>query len=140
LEVKSVDGHQPTADSKEKEETARPGMAVPQAGGKLYSIMEVMNAESGDRRAIYVAEGRFEAPNWMPDGKRLLFNRNGKIETLAVTGGTTLTIDTGFAVRCNNDHGISPDGKTLVVSDQTQNAEHKSQVYVLPVSGERRSW
>ena len=134
VEMKRADSHQPTVDSKEKERAAQPGMAVPQ-GLRLYSMMEIMNAESGDRRAIYVAEGRFEAPNWMPDGKRLLFNRNGKIETLAVTGGTTQMIDTGFAVRCNNDHGISPDGKTLVVSDQSQNAAHTSQVYVLPVTG-----
>jgi Tol biopolymer transport system component len=105
------------------------------AAPKLYSIMEIVNAESFDRRAIYVAEGRFEAPNWMPDGKRLLFNRNGKIETIAVTGGATQTIDTGFALHCNNDHGISPDGKQLVVSDQTRNADHKSQVYILPITG-----
>jgi Tol biopolymer transport system component len=105
------------------------------AAPKLYSIMEIVNAESFDRRTIYVAEGRFEAPNWMPDGKRLLFNRNGKIETIAVTGGATQTIDTGFALHCNNDHGISPDGKQLVVSDQTRNADHKSQVYILPITG-----
>ncbi|MGB7846259.1 MAG: hypothetical protein WBL63_11635 [Candidatus Acidiferrum sp.] len=101
---------------------------------KLYSMMEIISAESTDRRAIYVAEGRFEAPNWMPEGKRLLFNRNGKIETIAVTGGTTQTIDTGFAVRCNNDHGISPDGKELVISDQSQE-EHNSLVYLLPITG-----
>jgi TolB protein len=111
-----------------------------QAGGeapaaKLYSMLEIMNAESTDRRAIYVAEGRFEAPNWMPDGKNLIFNRKGRIEKIAMTGGTPETIDTGFAVRCNNDHGISPDGKELVVSDQSQDEQHRSQVYLLPVGG-----
>lgn len=105
-----------------------------EASVKLYSMMEVIDAESTDRRAIYVAEGRFEAPNWMPDGKRLLFNRKGKIETIGVAGGATETIDTGFAVRCNNDHGISPDGKELVVSDQSQE-EHESRVYLLPIAG-----
>jgi len=104
------------------------------AAPKLYSMMEIINFDSLDRRAIYVAEGRFEAPNWMPDGKRLMFNRNGRIETIAVTGGATQTIDTGFAVRCNNDHGISPDGKGLVISDQSQEA-HESLVYLLPITG-----
>jgi Tol biopolymer transport system component len=70
----------------------------------------------------------------MPDGERLLFNRKGKIETIAVTGGARQTLDTGFAVRCNNDHGISPNGKELVVSDQSQD-EHESRVYILPVTG-----
>jgi TolB protein len=105
-----------------------------EASVRLYSMMEVISAESTDRRAIYAAEGRFEAPNWMPDGKRLLFNRGGKIETIDVTGGATQTIDTGFAVRCNNDHGISPDGKELVVSDQSQE-DHNSLVYILPITG-----
>jgi len=101
---------------------------------KLYSMMEIIDAESLDRRAIYVAEGRFEAPNWMPDGKRLLFNRNGRIETIPTEGGATSVLDTGFAVRCNNDHGISPDGKSLVVSDQSQEP-HDSLIYLLPLSG-----
>ena len=101
---------------------------------KLHSMMEVVDAESFDRRAIYVAEGRFEAPNWMPDGKRLLFNRNGRIETISIEGGAATVLDTGLAVRCNNDHGISPDGKWLVVSDNSQ-GEHESLIYVLPIEG-----
>jgi Tol biopolymer transport system component len=71
----------------------------------------------------------------MPDGKSLIFNRNGRLEKIAVTGGTPERIDTGFAVRCNNDHGISPDGKELVVSDQSQDEKHQSQVYILPIAG-----
>ena len=110
----------------------QPGMAVPR--GKLYSVMEIIDAESLDRKAIYAAEGRFEAPNWMPDGKRLLFNRNGRIETISVDGGATTVLDTGFAMRCNNDHGISPDGKWLVVSDQSQEP-HDSLIYILPIEG-----
>ena len=104
------------------------------SAAKLYSLMEIMNVESTDRKAVYVAEGRFEAPNWMPDGNSLIFNRNGRIEKMVITGGATQVIDTGFAVRCNNDHGISPDGKELVVSDNSK-AEHESRVYLLPVGG-----
>ncbi len=100
----------------------------------LYSTLETIPIESTDRRVVYVASGRFEAPNWMPDGKSLLFNRNGHIEKIAVTGGTPEIIDTGFANRCNNDHGISPDGRLLAISDQSQE-EHRSLVYVLPITG-----
>jgi TolB protein len=106
-----------------------PGPAV-----KLYSFLEVIGGESGDRRAIYVAEGRFEAPNWMKDGKRLLFNRGGRIETIDVNGGTPEKLDTGFAAGCNNDHGISPDGRELVVSDGSQ-GDHESRVYTLLIGG-----
>jgi len=100
----------------------------------LYSSLETIAIDSTDRRVVYVAPGRFEAPNWSRDGASLLFNRNGHIEKIAVTGGTPETIDTGIANRCNNDHGISPDGHLLAVSDQSQE-EHRSLVYVLPIGG-----
>src|SRR3989442_11044602 len=70
----------------------------------------------------------------MPDGKNLLFNRNGRIEKIAVAGGIPQILDTGFATRCNNDHGISPDGTQLVISDQSQE-EHRSLVYIVPIGG-----
>ena len=109
---------------------------VTAADSTLYSTLEIITAASAsvERRVVYVAPGRFEAPNWMPDGKNLLFNRNGRIEKISVTGGAPQTLDTGFATRCNNDHGISPDGTQLVISDQSQE-EHRSLVYILPIGG-----
>ena len=100
----------------------------------LYSSLETVAIDSTDRRVLYVAPGRFEAPNWSRDGASLLFNRNGHIEKIAIAGGMPETIDTGFANRCNNDHGISPDGGLLAISDQSQE-EHHSLVYVLPIGG-----
>ncbi len=104
------------------------------ASPTLYSTLEIITVASTDRRAIYVAPERFEAPNWMPDGKTLLFNRNGRVEKIPATGGTPQVLDTGFATRCNNDHGISPDGTQLVISDQSQE-EHRSLVYIVPIGG-----
>ena len=111
--------------------TAAPGAAV---GATLYSTLETIAVASTDRRVVYVAPERFEAPNWMPDGKSLLFNRNGRIEKIPVTGGTPQIVDTGIAVRCNNDHGISPDGTLLAISDQSQEG-HRSLVYIVPIGG-----
>jgi TolB protein len=100
----------------------------------LYSTLETISIDSTDRRVTYVEHERFEAPNWSRDGSYLLFNRNGHIERIAAPGGTPVQIDTGFANRCNNDHGISPDGKWLAVSDNSQE-DHESLVYVLPITG-----
>jgi TolB protein len=100
----------------------------------LYSTLEAVTIASADRSAIYVTPGRIEAPNWTHDGATLLFNRNGRLERIPATGGTPEVIDTGFANRCNNDHGISPDGKSLVISDQSQEP-HKSLIYILPFAG-----
>jgi TolB protein len=65
--------------------TAAPAAA---AATTVYSTLEIITVASMDRRVVYVAGDRFEAPNWMPDGKNLLFNRNGRIEKIPVTGGT----------------------------------------------------
>ncbi len=110
--------------------------STPASVGKvtLYSTLETIAIDSTDRRVAYLAPGRFEAPNWTRDGKAFLFNRDGHIERLAVGGDKPVTIDTGFANRCNNDHGISPDATQLAISDNSQ-GDHESQVYIVPIAG-----
>jgi len=100
----------------------------------LYSALETVAIDSGDRRISYLAPGRFEAPNWTRDGHAFLFNRNGHIERVSTDGAAPTTIDTGLATRCNNDHGISPDAKQLAISDNSQE-DHNSLVYLVPISG-----
>jgi hypothetical protein len=100
----------------------------------LYSTLETIDVDSTDRRVVYLAPGRFEAPNWTRDGKAFLFNRDGRIERLPVGGDKPVTIDTGLATRCNNDHGISPDGTQLVISDNSQ-GDKESMVYIVPIAG-----
>jgi len=100
---------------------------------QLFSTLETVAMASKDRRAVYCTTNHLEAPNWSPDGAFLLFNSSGRIYRLPVKGGEPQLIDTGFANRCNNDHGLSPDGTQLVISDQSQ--EKNSLIYVLPVTG-----
>ncbi|MFN0084119.1 MAG: TolB family protein [Blastocatellia bacterium] len=100
----------------------------------LESTLETIAIASKDRKVVYTAQEHFEAPNWSRDGKYFLLNRAGRMIKLPVTGGTPETIDTGFAIRCNNDHGISPDGTQLVISDQSQE-QRRSLIYVLPITG-----
>jgi TolB protein len=123
-------------DAVEKAVFSKVDLTTPPAPGeaKLYSTLETIDVASTDRHVAYVAPGRFEAPNWTRDGAAFLFNSGGHILRLPVTGGTPTTIDTGFAIRCNNDHGISPDSKWLAISDQSQ-AEQRSLVYLVPIDG-----
>lgn len=100
----------------------------------LYSTLETVAADSADRRVAYIAPEHFEAPNWTRDGSAFIFNSNGHLLRLPVTGGRAEIIDTGFATRCNNDHGISPDATQLAISDQSQE-EHRSLVYIVPLGG-----
>ena len=106
----------------------------------LHSTLETVSVESGDRQALYTVQGRFEAPNWTRDGNAFLFNQDGHIMRLPATVATKpevgkpAALDTGFATRCNNDHGISPDSTQLAISDNSQE-DHESLVYLVPLSG-----
>jgi hypothetical protein len=101
---------------------------------QLHCTLETVAIASHDRKAIYHTLDHIEAPNWSRDGSNFFFNAGGRIYRLPVSGGEKPeTVDTGFAVRCNNDHGFSPDGKRLAISDQTRGG--KSLIYTLPATG-----
>jgi regulation of enolase protein 1 (concanavalin A-like superfamily) len=99
----------------------------------LFSTLETVTIASKDRRTVHVTTNHLEAPNWSRDGAFLLCNSGGRIWRLPAAGGEPQVIDTGFASRCNNDHGISPDGTRLVISDHSQ--ERHSLIYTLPIAG-----
>jgi TolB protein len=100
----------------------------------LYSTIETIAIASTDRRVVYASATHLEAPNWHPDGKTLIYNSGGKLYRIPAAGGTPTPLDTGFANRCNNHHGISPDGQHLAISDQSQ-GDKKSMIYTLPITG-----
>ena len=102
----------------------------------LGSRLETMDVFEGRRFIVRESKGRFEAPNWMPDGKRLLYNEGGSLYTIPTTGGASERLNTGRADRNNNDHGISFDGKWLAISHHREGLPGGgSTVYVLPVEG-----
>jgi TolB protein len=95
--------------------------------------LETMTVADGKRIVIFEKPGRFEAPNWMPDGKKLLFNMDGSLYKIPVGGGPIEKLNTDFANNINNDHGISFDGKLLAISNSVKGSG--SAVYVLPLTG-----
>jgi hypothetical protein len=99
----------------------------------LHSTLETVAIASKDRRAIYHTLDHIEAPNWSRDGTYFLFNTRGHIYRLPIAGGAPEPIDTGSANRCNNDHGLSPDGTLLAISDQSVGS--KSLISILPTNG-----
>jgi TolB protein len=106
---------------------------VPVVGDRLFSSLEVLTVEGLGRRTVRVFDRHVEAPNWTRDDQ-LILNGDGKLFAIPAQGGEVTPISTGFADRCNNDHGISPDGTRIVISDQSQD-DHKSVIYTLPISG-----
>ncbi|MDB5723113.1 MAG: hypothetical protein JWP15_3731, partial [Alphaproteobacteria bacterium] len=45
-----------------------------------------------------------------------------------------MAIATGPNLKNNNDHGLSPDGTQLMISDQSQ-PDNVSRIYTLPLAG-----
>ncbi len=111
----------------------KPIQPVPEAEKVLESTLETVPIASGDRRVVYHTRDHIEAPNWSRDGQTLLFNQQGHIYSIPVGGGNPTLIPTGNAVRNNNDHGLSPDGKWLAISDQSQDGS--SRIYIVPANG-----
>jgi len=110
------------------------GVARGETAGPVRSFLETIAIASGDRRVAYQTADRIEAPNWARDGAALYFNGKGLIHRLPLDGNAAPErIDTGFAVACNNDHGLSPDGAQLAISDRTRDG--RSRIYTLPAGG-----
>jgi Tol biopolymer transport system component len=102
----------------------------------VESTLETIDVASGERETVYTAREHFEAPNWSRDGRFFLFNQGGRLYSLPREGGTPRLVDTGAARRLNNDHGLSPDGREIAISDQPAG---DSLIFVVPaVGGEPR--
>lgn len=99
----------------------------------MRSVIETYEVGSGKVREVLAVEGRIEAPNWAPSGDWLLVNGEGRLYQVPLANPALEAVDTGAAVRCNNDHGISPDGATIILSSHHEG--EGSQIYVMPVAG-----
>lgn len=95
--------------------------------------LEIVTVATGERRLVHRERSSFEAPNWTPDGRLLYVNRAGRIATIPVTGGEFTLLDTGGVDRCNNDHGLSFDGRWLAISSSV--GKEGSKIFVLPATG-----
>jgi hypothetical protein len=96
----------------------------------IGSDIELLDVNTGVRRTIYRAEDSIQAPNWTPDGRRLVYNHNGRMFSFDLASGESAPIDTGSQIHCNNDHTLSFDGRMLGISSGSP-----SIVYTLPIEG-----
>jgi Tol biopolymer transport system component len=98
----------------------------------VRSKISIYDLESKSVRVVYAADKLWEAPNWSRDGKYLLANSGGALYRFALDAGEKaqpekLPLDAAY--ECNNDHGLSPDGKLLAFSAR-YGFSQESQVFV----------
>ena len=81
------------------------------------SRLMVVDRDGADAVTVFETADLVEAPNWTPDGRWLVVNSRGLLFRIAADGSTGLQrIDTGAIVDANNDHVLSPDGRTIYLS------------------------
>ena len=112
-------------------------MSFGQTISNIESTLEVVNIKNSKRQVILQEKNHFEAPNWSPDGKYFIINSNGRLYKVDREGKNKELINTGFATSCNNDHGISSDGKQLVISNdiEVSPGNYSSAIFILPIDG-----
>jgi Tol biopolymer transport system component len=93
----------------------------------LKSELCIYDLGTSSSRCILSTTDHLEAPNWTPDGKHLIVNSGGLLFEVDLANPVLKQIPTGEVSSVNNDHGVSPDGNTLVIS-----AGH---MYTLPRTG-----
>lgn len=102
---------------------------------KVTSILEILDVTDGKRTVVKEFPFLIEAPNWTMDGKWLIYNSGGKLYKLSPDQpGEPIEISTGFATRCNNDHVLSFDGKSIAISHGTKE-DGRSRIYTLALEG-----
>lgn len=100
---------------------------------QFRSKLSIYDLAARSVRVIHTANAVFEAPNWSPDGRRILFNQGGQLFTISPEGGEPAAIDLTGLGRCNNDKGFSPDGKQIAFSSSGQ--AKGSQVFTVASAG-----
>jgi TolB protein len=112
----------------------------PKEGWRPYrdyigSNLEVLDLATGARKVLATSPISIQAPNWTPDDKALIYNSEGKLFRFDLATKAATVIDTGFAVRNNNDHVLSWGGKMLGISSGVPEDNNRSVVFTVPVTG-----
>jgi TolB protein len=112
----------------------------PRAGFVAYrdyigSNLEILDVASGNATIVHSYRGSFQAPNWTPDGKALIYAQDGRLFRFDLASHAADTINTGFATRNNNDHVLSFDGRMLGISNHAPEDSGASIIYTVPVAG-----
>ncbi len=99
----------------------------------MRSSLEILDIASGAVTTVLRTDRHIEAPNWAPSGDHLIVNGEGHLFRVPLDAPSLQPIACDGLSHLNNDHGISPDGETLVVSDSP--GRGTSVIYTLPAGG-----
>lgn len=97
----------------------------------MRSSLEIYTVATGAVQVVLQTDLLIEAPNWHPEGW-LLVNGDGRLFRVPLEAPELQPLDSGFAVKCNNDHGFTRDGRGIVLSHHTARG---AEIFTMPVAG-----
>ena len=109
----------------------------PRNPSNVRSKISIYDLEAKNTQVVYTADKLWEAPNWSPDGSYLLANSGGVLYRFPLRSDGSAQpekINLDAAYECNNDHGLSRDGKLLAFS-ATHAPSEESQVFLASSEG-----
>jgi Tol biopolymer transport system component len=117
-------------------ELKKPDADAPADKLVLFSALQTIQTEDNYRRSMMVRTemGHIGSANWTKDGQTLYFDREGRIEKIAVLGATPESVEIGPHLWCDSNHGLSPDNKLLAVSCGPTRGPGMS-IYVVSLDG-----
>jgi Tol biopolymer transport system component len=102
------------------------------------SYLNVVDIATNRIESVYKTNKLIEAPNWHVDNY-LIVNSYGRLYTFDLKTKEYKVINSGKVNAVNNDHGLSPDNKWLVVSNNenhgTEVKTYNSTIRILPITG-----
>eukprot|EP00730_Choanoeca_flexa_P003461 TRINITY_DN11416_c4_g4_i6.p1 TRINITY_DN11416_c4_g4~~TRINITY_DN11416_c4_g4_i6.p1 ORF type:complete len:279 (+),score=46.98 TRINITY_DN11416_c4_g4_i6:173-1009(+) len=98
----------------------------------MISYLGIFDMVTSTTTRVLETDVHIEAPNWAPDSTWLLVNGGGRLYRVPLDAPDVHPIDTGFATRCNNDHGIAADGRTIIFTHHTPDGPL---IFTIPVAG-----
>ena len=101
----------------------------------IGSHIEILNVKTGLCKILHSEPRSLQAPNWHPDGTRLIYNSEGLLYNFDLLTYSTDKLETAFATNNNNDHVLSFDGEKLGISHHSDEHDGQSIIYTLPALG-----
>lgn len=101
----------------------------------LSSLLEVMDVETGHRKVLGKSSGSWQAPNWTPNGKTLIYNSDGLLYNFDIATKVSSVLSTDFADKNNNDHVLTFDGTQIGISHHVKEENSNSIIFTLPIEG-----
>jgi hypothetical protein len=107
----------------------------------IGSRLEILDVHTGMLEVVHREAEPFEAPNWMPNGRTIIYNvggsgpNKGLLRTIDLETRAVAPLETAFAIHNNNDHALSFDGAQLAISHHSPDDDGRSVVYTLPSTG-----